>query len=424
MGSESPRGTGADEPVERPGAPSEGDPTLERDLPDAEQPTQAFQEPPSEAQPAAEPPATGEQRTQAFEPPPPESRPAPEPPTAAEPPATEPAAAMPPAAGEAPVDRNRQTEEFAPLPVAAPWTAQAPPPTQASPPTQAAPTGSGAPPSAGYGAPPPAGGQPRRRPGTGVLIGAAAALVVLGAVIALAVTSLGGDDPATTSATAVAPTTAAAPSTAPSQTTAPTTTQAATVGGTVQVVRSGFTQLPPEPDGDVDVSYAVVLRNPRNDQVALNVRAIVTFTAANGATLDVKDEGLDALLPGQTAAVADTTGVRGARRMRVQVVVGSFAPAQGLTGNLSASGVRTAVVAGELTTTATVRSSLTRPLNGADVTAVYYNGSGRIIGGQSDSVDVVPAGGAVPVRMDSSTILRGIAKTEVHANPKDFVPGP
>jgi hypothetical protein len=419
MGTESPRGTGADEPVERPGAPGEGDPTLERDLPDVEQPTQAFQEPPSEAQPAAEPPAaagppaTGEQRTQAFEPPPPEARPATEPPAAAEP-----AASELPAAGEAPVDRNRQTEEFAPLPVAAPWTAQAPPPAQAPP------TGSGAPPSAGYGAPPPAGGPPRRRPGTGVLIGAAAALVVLGAVVALALTSLTGDDPATTSATAVAPTTAA-PSTAPSQTTAaPTTTQAASVGGTVQVVRSGFTQLPPQPDGDVDVSYAVVLRNPRNDQVALNVRTIVTFTAANGAVLDVKDEGLDALLPGQTAAVADTTGVRGARRMRVQVVVGSFAPAQGLTGNLSASGVRTAVVAGELTTTATVRSSLTQPLNGADVTAVYYNGSGRIIGGQSDSVDVVPAGGAVPVRMDSSTILRGIAKTEVHANPKDFVPGP
>jgi hypothetical protein len=85
--------------------------------------------------------------------------------------------------------------------------------------------------------------------------------------------------------------------------------------------------------------------------------------------------------------------------------------------------VRTAVVAGELTTTATIRSTLTQPLTGADVTAVYYDGSGRIIGGQSDGVDVVPAGGAVPARLDSSSIVRGIAKTEVYASPKDLVPG-
>jgi hypothetical protein len=216
----------------------------------------------------------------------------------------------------------------------------------------------------------------------------------------------------------------ATPTTAPSATTAAaTTTQAGLVGGTVQVVRSGFTQLPPQPDGDVDVSYAVVLRNPRSDQVALNVQAILTFTGANGAVVETKDENLDALLPGQTAAVADTTGARGVRRMRVQTFVGGFAPAQGLTGKLSASGVRTSVVASELTTTATVRSTLGRPLSGADVVAVYYDGSGRIIGGQSDSVDVIPAGGAVPARLDSSTILRGIARTEVYASPKDLTPG-
>jgi hypothetical protein len=424
MGTESRRGTGPGEPVEPSGAPHEGDPTLERDLPTTEEETQAFQEYAPDTQPAAEPPAAT-QPTVASEPP----VAAAGPPAADEPPAagplttgeqslaTEPPHAAGPsvAATEPLVDRNRQTEEFAPLPVDAPWTAQAPAAAQAPAP---APTAA---PGRGPGAPPPVGRPPRRGLSTGALVGIAAALVVLGAVAALALSSLGGDDQPTNAATpAAVATTVAAPS--PTNAAAPTT-QAPQAGGTVQVVRSGFSQLPPEPDGDVDVSYAVVLRNPRSDQVAYNVRAIVTFIGANGAIVDSKDEGLDALLPGQTAAVGDSTGVRGARRMRVQVVVGSFAPAQNLTGKLSASGVRTAVVAGELTTTATVHSTLTQPLTGADVTAVYYNGSGRIIGGQSDSVDVVPAGGAVPVRLDGSSIVRGIAKTEVYASPKDLVPG-
>jgi hypothetical protein len=364
MGTESQGGTGADEPVEHPGAPGLGDPTLERDLPVAEQRTRAFQQLPPEEQPTAEYPE------------------------------------LPVAAGP-PVNRSRQTEQFAPLPVDAHGTAQAPP--------------------AGSGAAPAAGGPSRRRPGTGVLVGVGAAIVALVAVAALALPSLTGDDQTATAPTAA---TTAGPPTAPSQTTAaPPTTQAGPVAGTVQVVRSGFTQLPPEPDGDAHVSYAVVLRNPSSDQVALNVRAILTFTGTNGAVVETKDEEVDALLPGQTAAVADHTGARGARRMRVQIVVGGFAPAPGLTGNLSASGVRTSVVAGKLTTTATVRSTLRQPLSGADVVAVYYDRSGRIIGGQSDSVDVVPAGGTVPVRLDSSTILHGIAKTEVHASPKDFTPG-
>jgi hypothetical protein len=363
MGIDPHEGTAADEPVEPPGAPGDGDPTVELNRPVAGQRTRAFEQLPGEEDPAAE----------------------------------EPVAAEPPG------NRDRRTEQFAPL-VDAPGTAQAP---AWSPPA----------------------GPPRRRPGIGVLVGVAAAIVALAAVAALALPSLTGGKRATTAATGATGATgatAATPTTAgaPTQTTiASATTQAGAVAGTVQVVRSGFTQLPPEPDGDAHVSYAVVLRNPRNDQVALNLRAIMTFTAGNGAVVETKDEELDALLPGQTAAVADTTGARGVKRMRVQLFVGGFAPAQGLTGNLSASGARTSLVAGELVTTATVRSTLGRPLSGADVVAVYYDRSGRIIGGQSDSVDVVPAGGAVPARLDTSHVLPGIARTEVHASPKDLVPG-
>jgi hypothetical protein len=359
MGIDPHAGTGANEPVEPPGAPGDGDPTVELDRPVAGQRAQAFEQLAPEEDPAAGQPAAAK--------------------------------------------RSRQTEQFAPLPLGAPAAARAP-------------AGSGTPPA----------GPPRRRPGLGVVVGIGAAVVALVAVAALALPSLTGSKQATTAATAATaatPTTSGAPAAQGQTTIASATTQAGTVAGTVQVVRSGFTQLAPEPDGDAHVSYAVVLHNPRNDQVALNVRAIMTFTGGNGAVVETKDEGLDALLPGQTAAVADTTGARGVRRMRVQLFVGGFAPAQGLTGKLSASGARTSVVAGELVTTATVRSTLGRPLSGADVVAVYYDSSGRIIGGQSDSVDVVLPGGAAPARLDTSHVLRGIARTEVYASPKDFVPG-
>jgi hypothetical protein len=188
----------------------------------------------------------------------------------------------------------------------------------------------------------------------------------------------------------------------------------------VQIVKQGFSQLPRELDGDQELVYAVLLRNPAKDRIALDVRTFVTFTARTGAVLKVKDEKLDALLPGQVGAVADSTEARGATRMRVQVQVGRWAPTQGLTGSLTASGIRTGRVAGELTTTAMLRSTLTGGITEAEAVAVWYDHAGRILGGHSEGVDVLPAGGSVPVRIDTGHSPRGIARTEVYASPKDL----
>jgi hypothetical protein len=188
--------------------------------------------------------------------------------------------------------------------------------------------------------------------------------------------------------------------------------------GNVQVVKKGFTQLPRELDGDQKVVYAVLLENPRSDQVAVDVRTVVTLTGRGSVPLKVKDERLDSLLPGQVGAVADDSEVAGVRGMRVQVLVGRWAPAQGLAGRLSASSVQTRRVAGELLTTARVRSSLT--LGDAEAVAVYYNRSGQVIGGHTEDIDSVPAGATVPVAIDSSHPLRGVAKTEVYTNPELF----
>ncbi len=187
--------------------------------------------------------------------------------------------------------------------------------------------------------------------------------------------------------------------------------------GNVQIVRQGFAQLPAEADGGQKLTYAVVLRNPRSNQVAADVHAIISFTSRNGVAIEPEDKDLNALLPGQTSAVTGDVDGAGVTQMSVRVVVTRWAPAQGLSGSLTASGINSNRVADELTTTASVHSTLARNLSDVKVTAVYYNGAGQIIGGDDDSIDFLPANGTAPVTIDSSHVPMGVARTAVYANP-------
>jgi hypothetical protein len=261
----------------------------------------------------------------------------------------------------------------------------------------------------------------RTRRTLGTIAGITAGVVALGAAVALAGPQLSRSVDIDTTATPV--TTSAPVQQAPATTAAPVAKSAAPVAPatpSVELAGKGFTVLAPEPDGDRDVTYAAVLRNRSADRVAVGVTARITFTGRGGAVLDVKDEQLDALLPGQTGAVADDTGLGGVTGMRVQVIVAQWAPAQGLTGRISATGVRTTRIAGELTTMATLRSTLGRDLSGADAVAVWTDRSGRILGGHSDSVDFLPAGGTAPVRIGTGHTPAGIARTQVYASPEDL----
>jgi hypothetical protein len=249
--------------------------------------------------------------------------------------------------------------------------------------------------------------------------GATAAAVIVAAAVAVAVagprlyssTSLSSPAPTTVPAVdVVAP--------APEQA-APAPAPAA---GQVDLVGKGFSRLGPDGDGEQQVAYAAVMRNRSSDQVAVGVTAHITFTGRGGAAMEVKDERLEALLPGQTGAVADDTDVPAALGMRVQVLVSRWVPAEelGLSGQLTAGDVRTATVAGKLTTTATLRSTLDRDLGKAEAVAVWYDRAGRILGGDGDGVDALAAGGAAPVLIDTSHAPAGIAKVGVYASPEDL----
>jgi hypothetical protein len=270
----------------------------------------------------------------------------------------------------------------------------------------------------------------RRRQGSakvGLLVLAAA---MLGAIALAGPALFGGSNASTTtpSTTVVSTEDAAATAAAPAveapqaQASQPSTQPSTPVApaASVKVVQQGFTQLAPELDGDRNVVYAALLQNPRRDQVALDVQALVTFTGRGGAALKIEDEQLDSILPGQTGAIANDTELAGVTGIRVQVTVGRWADAKGFGGGLTASSVRTSRVAGKLTTTATLRSTLAQNVADADAVAVYFNKAGRVIGGQSEGIDFIPARGSVPVMMDTSQALRGIAQTKVYANTELF----
>jgi hypothetical protein len=190
---------------------------------------------------------------------------------------------------------------------------------------------------------------------------------------------------------------------------------------TVGVVRSGFTQLPREPDGDVKTSWAVLLRNPANDRVALDVRVFVTLRNRAGQAVATDDKKLDVLLPGQLGAVGERSDASGVTKMDVTISATSTA-ASGAGGALSANAVRTFRTAdGETHTTATVHSTFPQPVD-VEAVAVWYNGAGRVIGSDSDSVDSVGQAGVV-ARIDTSSAPPGIARTEVYPTLKDFPPG-
>jgi hypothetical protein len=262
--------------------------------------------------------------------------------------------------------------------------------------------------------------RPPQRRRTGLFLGAAIALLAIGLAAGLALAHQASSPSRSNgNATAAAIPTSTAPASA--------TTAAAPTGasGNIQVVRQGVAQLPPQPDGDQKATYAAVLRNPRSGQIAVGVQATITLTGANGSVVETKDKTINALLPGQTGAVAGDTDAAGVTGVRVQVLVTRWAPAgQDLTGGLQASATRTALVAAKLTTTATVHSALRRNLGKVKVVAVWYDRAGHPVGGSDDSLDALPAGASAPVTIDTSTVPPGVdvTRTEVYAVPDELFP--
>ncbi len=69
---------------------------------------------------------------------------------------------------------------------------------------------------------------------------------------------------------------------------------------------------------------------------------------------------------------------------------------------------------GSYLTTGTVVSTFTTEQSFVEVTAIYRDGRGRIIGGSSGGVQTVPARGTAPFEIVDGSPYRAVAKTDVY----------
>ena len=181
----------------------------------------------------------------------------------------------------------------------------------------------------------------------------------------------------------------------------------------LQVLDQGMTAK-----GDV-VSYAVVLRNPNLHRWAAQRMPVrVAFLDRRGRVIATARE-LASLLPGQEGAVVgDVSGARGTVAIEVAVADGdgNWVEHDVLVGGLDVSAIKTAQRGVRPITTGRLETYFGDWQEGVQVMAVYRDARGRIIGGDSAYLNLVPGGTTTPFRIRGSGRVpaRAVESTEVY----------
>lgn len=245
------------------------------------------------------------------------------------------------------------------------------------------------------------------------------ALIAVGALIVLAILAyFGGQggtaaDPSESQESQGA---ASTPEPTPTATPRPTPAPAARVD--LVLADSGFTAF----SSDGYSSYAVIIENPNLEWVAQRVEVSVTFYDAAGTILSVENDFLTAILPGGRGAIGSTAFDAGtATRMEVviQPVDESswFRVEPNSTGDYAFENVTTTRDEfGGHTTTGLIRSTFQEAQESVEVTAVWRNSAGTIVGGDFTFVDTVPAMGEATFELSTFATFSDLAQTEMYAD--------
>jgi hypothetical protein len=198
---------------------------------------------------------------------------------------------------------------------------------------------------------------------------------------------------------------------------APTITTPPTYSGQALVVdEQGVTSFTdPYDKSAVLGGYAVVLRNPDPTLLAAGVRVRTAIVDADGNQLLVDTAVLNGIMPGARMAVGRTLieDVHGPAALQVSVDVTEWLP-PAFTQVLVPEAVTTDKdVYGGAATRFAVRSTLPVPEQGVDVTAVYRDGDGHILAGESSTLTDVAPGATVLGQISLIAPVPGTATTEV-----------
>lgn len=177
-------------------------------------------------------------------------------------------------------------------------------------------------------------------------------------------------------------------------------------------------------------TYALIIENPNDDQLAQAVQVDVDFVDSTGAVVGTDTAFVEVVLPGQRVAVASllfdapTEAVVGldvtldvARWRNITDVGGAFLISDVATVEADFSGVETTFV---------VQSSFDEDLRDVVVTAVYRRADGSIIGGADTFVEFLGSGAPTPaaVSLLANVSVEDVAATELYpAASFGFVPG-
>ena len=123
------------------------------------------------------------------------------------------------------------------------------------------------------------------------------------------------------------------------------------------------------------------------------------------------------LLPGQTTAIAGQAfGAGAAERLDIRPPEDTTAyfPAAPPTGTVEIDDITAHQAGSTMTTTATIHNNLPTDLRFVEVSAVYRDASGAIIGGSPGAIELVAAGESVPFEISDAQAPAGIESTEVY----------
>lgn len=194
------------------------------------------------------------------------------------------------------------------------------------------------------------------------------------------------------------------------------TTEVARRGTPLVVDEQGVTAFADPYDRSATLgSYAVVIRNPDPALLAAGVRVRTSILDGDGAILLVDTAFLNGIMPGTRMAVGRMIiePIRGPVSLQIAIEVTDwFLPT--VTTALTAEAVSTeSDPYGGAATRFAVRSALATVEQGVDVTAIYRDGDGRLLGAESSTLADVAPGATVLGQIPLLAPIPGTATTEV-----------
>jgi hypothetical protein len=182
----------------------------------------------------------------------------------------------------------------------------------------------------------------------------------------------------------------------------------------LRVVESGFTAF--FSDGNDFASFAAVIDNPNEGWAVFQMQITIDFFDVDDNFIAGEEQFVQ-VLPGQRTAIAgEAFGAGRATRMTVNIPddTSAYEP-YSVSGDLfRVAGAETSRDNGLNVTTGRLTSRATRTESLVQLTAVYRNGRGAIIGGTVGGVDSIEPGATIPFEVIDGAPLGAIADTEVY----------